>query len=61
MTLSDLLGIAMPAIVLIVVIAVRGEPRWLRRPWLIKDTPRRAPIAAFFAVLLLAAIAHAIL
>jgi hypothetical protein len=57
MTLN-LLGIATLAIALVAVIAIPGAPRWLRRPWFINGPPRRAQIAAFIAVLLVAAIAH---
>jgi hypothetical protein len=60
MTVTDLLGMTTLAIELIAVIAVPGEPRWLARPWLFKGPPRRATIAAFPAVLVLAAIVRAI-
>jgi hypothetical protein len=56
---SELFGIAILAIALVAVIAVPGEPRWLRRPGFIRGSPRRAPIAAFIAVLLVATIARA--
>ena len=61
MTSNDGIGIAILAIALITVIAVPGQPRWQARPWFIKGPPRRAPLAAFIAVLLVAAIAHALL
>lgn len=58
MTFNDAITIAVPAIALIIVLAVPGEPRWLARPWFIKGPPRRGPIAAFITVLLIAAIAR---
>lgn len=56
MTFTDAISIAIPAIALIALIAVPGTPRWLRRPWFVDDQPRRTPIAAFVALLLIAAV-----
>jgi len=59
MTLRDALSIAIPAIALIgIIFAAPGEMRWSRRPWFIKGPPRRGPMAAFFAVFLVAAVAR---
>jgi hypothetical protein len=42
-------------------VVVPGELRWTRRPWFVRDGPsRRGPIAVFFAVIVVLAIAHAI-
>jgi hypothetical protein len=57
--MSDGLGIAILALALVAVLVAPGEPRWLARPWLIKDPPRRAWLAAFVAFLLVAAIIRA--
>jgi hypothetical protein len=61
MTPSRLFGIAILAIALVAVIAVPGEPRWLRRRGSSKPHPAEPPFAAFMAVLLVAAIGHALL
>jgi len=52
-TLRDAISIAIPVIALVIILAVPGEPRWVRRPWFIKGPPRRGPMAAFFAAFLI--------
>ena len=59
-TFNDSVSIAVPAIALIVIFAVPGEPRWALRPSFIKGAPSRAPMAAFFAVFLAVAIVRAL-
>jgi hypothetical protein len=58
MTLRDALSIAIPAVGLVVALAVPGEPRWIGRPWFIKGPPRRGMWAAFFAAFLVIEVAH---
>jgi hypothetical protein len=58
MTLRDSLSIAIPAVALCALYAAPGEPRWTARPWFWTARPRRGPIAACFAVLLVVAIAR---
>lgn len=55
MSLSDALGLAIP-VVLLLSLAIPGEPRWIRRPWLVTGPPRRATWAALYVVLLIAGI-----
>jgi hypothetical protein len=59
MTTRDALSIALPAIALAFVLFLPGTPRWGRRPWFVTGPPRRGPLAAFCAVLLLFAVIHA--
>jgi hypothetical protein len=57
----DAVEIAIPALVLFALVAVPGEPRWMRKPWFIKDgvVLRRRYIAVPFVVLLVVAIVNA--
>jgi hypothetical protein len=61
MTLRDALSITIPAVALVALLAVPGEPRWTRRPWFIDGSPRRGPVAALFAAFLIIAIARMLL
>ena len=60
MTLRNAISIAIPAVALLIVLAAPGQARWARRPWLIKQEPRRAAVAAVFTALLIIAIIHAV-
>lgn len=60
MSTGDALSIAIPALALLVTLWLPGEPRWLGKPWFVNGAPRRAPFAAFFAILLIVAIARSL-
>ncbi len=60
MSLRDALTIAIPALALFAVLAIPGEPRPTRRPWLTTHPHRRTQLAIAFSALLIIAIAHTI-
>jgi hypothetical protein len=58
MTDGEAFSIAIPALALVVVLLPESR-RWGRRPWLVKEIPRRGLLAVFVSLLLLAAVLHA--
>jgi hypothetical protein len=58
MSFRDALSIVIPAVALAALLAIPGEPHWGRRPWFVKGPPRRGLFAAFFAALLVIAVAR---
>jgi cell division protein FtsW (lipid II flippase) len=54
------LTVTLFALFLIGVLASPDEPRWGSRPWFVKGEPKRAYVAAFIALFLVLAIAHAV-
>jgi hypothetical protein len=60
MSLRTALSIAIPAVGLLAVLAVPGELRSTRRPWLAKGQSRRLYVAVGFACLLVLAVVNAV-
>lgn len=60
MTTRDALSIAIPALALLAVLWLPGQPRWLGKPLFAKGPPHRTPIAALFALMLIIATARAL-
>jgi hypothetical protein len=60
MSLTTALSIAVPAVALLVVVAARGELRWIRRPWFVKGEPRRLMLGVLFGLLLAVALVRAV-
>lgn len=60
MSLSNVIAIAIPAVVLVVVIVSPKELQWRRQPWFAKGSPNRKYVVGFFLLLTLVAVLHAV-
>jgi hypothetical protein len=61
MTIRTTFSIAIPAVALLLIVLVLGQPRWLGKPWLVIGPPMRALLAVLFGLLLIVAIARALI
>ena len=48
MTMRTTFSIAIPAVALLLIVLVLGQPRWLGTPWLVIGPPMRALLAVLF-------------